>query len=93
MSNSLPYRRDSDGRQDNCSNVPHVIIINSTTGAIINCYECPPCSYSGIGLNIPCHGQNVTESQNIECVSCVSGSNYSTGESNQCQPCLPRVIF
>ena len=93
MSNSLPYGQDTDRGQDNCSNVPHVIIRNSTTDAIINCYICPGCPYLGMGLNIPCHGQNVTESQNIECVYCVSGSNYSTGESNQCQPCLPRVIF
>lgn len=84
----LPYNRGTSTQLENCDKrVPHIVIINSTDGRILNCHKCTYCQM-GHGLSTPCKGQNVSQADlNVECRPCVAGVNFSTGEKIQCQPC------
>ncbi|XP_028411008.1 uncharacterized protein LOC114533635 [Dendronephthya gigantea] len=85
---SFPHYRDTSTQLENCDkSVPHIVIINSTDGRILNCHKCTFCQ-QGYGLSTPCNGQNVSQTDlNVECRPCVAGVNFSTGEMIQCQPC------
>ena len=93
MCTALPLGADVAHLANSCDkSVPHLVIINYTTGQILNCYTCTFCQ-QGTGLSIPCNGQNVTTDKlDIHCKPCIPGVNYSTGESIQCQDCLTKVM-
>ena len=94
MCTSLPYGRDLTNPLDSCDkSLPHLVIVNDTNGAILNCYKCTNCQ-PGTGLSTPCNGQNVSAVElDVHCKPCVAGVNFSTGESIQCQNCLTKVKF